>query len=679
MERTCTFSVFGKARTISKPLPNILEVIHKYAEPGTSLKTYSVHKVHGFWENVSRDLGVPNTCLNRKKIVKAVLQYEKTTSGVEGPLLLTDFPTAETTLGDDFPSISEEDIVAPKSPQAVGNVPLPSRYEDALQKTTESGIHTPDTQSLESDSKSSSSNANAKRNESDESAKVNTDSSSSEDKFFTSGLPQQKTFFFINENEWKELRQHQSGRHFKGLQWTNIIASGIRTLNPYCSFGFRRHSVKKLSSRSKAPVFRCMGYCRFQDCPVTVAVVVYDEETLKAEVVFKGGEVCHNNKELKRRPVRAQARQSAGELLKNKLPRSLYLESLQKVPQKVIQSGNRDDAPTKEVLKNIAWSERKASRADPNELISLQKIIQQYQDTEKDVLQKILMHPKGISMTFCRTSLEDLLQKYYVLLTGQHSAQQFNIPILHRCLSHVMKNAKDLCKKHIPENYRLGMHVFGLLACCDNLKDMDDVVHSAAIVFCSPCSGRNVTKHYNNLKILMQKRGTLDLDEKTVIAEDYKTDVQNAPLKTHFQAIVDNATLDCEGERNIFHAPKFIAGLVNHLLPHATLWSSMMLGDLGRHGTGPAYQRLSKLYDDIQQSKNQNFTQDNRTQGIMEKSQWDLKKIRIQRRRLTRLDDFVEIYQKMHDALLLEYADMKKSRQKSFRVEMEKWKDKRIK
>lgn len=33
--------------------------------------------MHGFWENVSRDLGVPNTCLNRKKIVKAVLQYEK--------------------------------------------------------------------------------------------------------------------------------------------------------------------------------------------------------------------------------------------------------------------------------------------------------------------------------------------------------------------------------------------------------------------------------------------------------------------------------------------------------------------------------------------------------------------------------------------------------------------------
>ncbi|XP_030578943.1 uncharacterized protein LOC115775615 [Archocentrus centrarchus] len=78
-------------------------------------------------------------------------------------------------------------------------------------------------------------------------------------------------------------------------------------------------------------------------------------------------------------------------------------------------------------------------------------------------------------------------------------------------------------------------------------------------------------------------------------------------------------------------------------------------------------------------SKNQNYTQDNRTQGIMEKSQWDLKKIRFQKRRLTRLDDFVRIYQKMHDALLLEYADTEKTRKKSFRVETEKWKNKRSK
>ena len=53
----------------------------------------------------------------------------------------------------------------------------------------------------------------------------------------------------------------------------------------------------------------------------------------------------------------------------------------------------------------------------------------------------------------------------------------------------------------------------------------------------------------------------------------------------------------------------------------------------------------------------QNFTQDNKTQGIMEKSQWDLKSIRFQRRKVTRLDDFVQRYQEMHDALLREYSD----------------------
>ncbi len=51
------------------------------------------------------------------------------------------------------------------------------------------------------------------------------------------------------------------------------------------------------------------------------------------------------------------------------------------------------------------------------------------------------------------------------------------------------------------------------------------------------------------------------------------------------------------------------------------------------------------------------YTNDNKTQGIMEKSQWDLKRVRFQRRRLTRLDDFVHIYQISHNALLREFSD----------------------
>lgn len=54
---------------------------------------------------------------------------------------------------------------------------------------------------------------------------------------------------------------------------------------------------------------------------------------------------------------------------------------------------------------------------------------------------------------------------------------------------------------------------------------------------------------------------------------------------------------------------------------------------------------------------------DNRTQGIMEKSQWDLKHIRFPSGRMNRLDDFVVRYQYTHTALLKEYEDSKKELQ----------------
>lgn len=54
-------------------------------------------------------------------------------------------------------------------------------------------------------------------------------------------------------------------------------------------------AVLGLSDTLQAPIFKCMGYCRFEDRPVDVDVEVTDESTLKAAVVFKGGDVCHKN------------------------------------------------------------------------------------------------------------------------------------------------------------------------------------------------------------------------------------------------------------------------------------------------------------------------------------------------------------------------------------------------
>lgn len=80
-------------------------------------------------------------------------------------------------------------------------------------------------------------------------------------------------------------------------------------------------------------------------------------------------------------------------------------------------------------------------------------------------------------------------------------------------------------------HYKLGMHTFGLLACSTSLKQMDEVLLSATVVFSSPCSGDNVEKHYNNLVVLMQQVGKLEIEEQNIVAEDYK--VINSVSSTH--------------------------------------------------------------------------------------------------------------------------------------------------
>lgn len=51
---------------------------------------------------------------------------------------------------------------------------------------------------------------------------------------------------------------------------------------------------------------------------------------------------------------------------------------------------------------------------------------------------------QAITMVFCKTSLQGLLQSYYNIVTGKGTAEDFGHPVL---LSDIMKNAKTLCKK----------------------------------------------------------------------------------------------------------------------------------------------------------------------------------------------------------------------------------------
>jgi len=183
------------------------------------------------------------------------------------------------------------------------------------------------------------------------------------------------------------------------------MAKGIRSVHPYCSFGFKRHTVKSVGSHGKknSPLFTCSGYCRFADCNVRVHVRVEDELSLKAIVTFKGDIVRHNTQELKRRLIRAEERQVIAGTLSSTLPRTHYLDSLNKLEETVVQSGCRDEVPTTGVLKTLTWAERKKLRRHKYEMRSLLLMSDEEEGTDDHMIQKIILKPEGVMLWSERT------------------------------------------------------------------------------------------------------------------------------------------------------------------------------------------------------------------------------------------------------------------------------------
>jgi len=217
-----------------------------------------------------------------------------------------------------------------------------------------------------------------------------------EEEFFAESVPAPS--FFYSSNCLEKTKKKQKKDHFKGLQWTNIISLGIRTIHPHCSFAFRGHRVKILGSTRTTPAFKCSSYCLFTDCPVEVEVVVHSEKTLKAQVLFSGDMVVHSKTELQRRPVRADEQKEIHQQLQTTLPRALYLKKMENLREYVVESGCRDEAPSPGVLKSISWRQRIKDRKHKNETLSLQMMVDEKRDEPDEVIQKVILHPKGVML-----------------------------------------------------------------------------------------------------------------------------------------------------------------------------------------------------------------------------------------------------------------------------------------
>ncbi|KAL6478911.1 hypothetical protein MHYP_G00123440 [Metynnis hypsauchen] len=176
-----------------------------------------------------------------------------------------------------------------------------------------------------------------------------------------------------------------------------------------------------------------------------------------------------------------------------------------------------------------------------------------------------------------------------------------------------MKNAKSLCKKHIPKHYRFGMHVIGLLTSANTMVELEEMVTSATVVISSPCVGENVEKHFQNIKTMLAFLGDLYLVESKVSAEDLtQVDIGDSPFVKHLEDIIQKAPLDLTGDDNTYHSVSFIRALeANVTSCCSVVWPNA---------------RITPPTIELKES--------------WEKIKWDLKQIRFQRRRLTRLDDY---------------------------------------
>ena len=72
------------------------------------------------------------------------------------------------------------------------------------------------------------------------------------------------------------------------------------------------------------------------------------------------------------------------------------------------------------------------------------------------------------------------------------------------------------------KHYILAMHVFGLMTQATTLKQFDEVVVSATVLFSSPCSGENVDRHFQNIQVLLTAAPQPVADESAITAEDFE-------------------------------------------------------------------------------------------------------------------------------------------------------------
>ena len=127
--------------------------------------------------------------------------------------------------------------------------------------------------------------------------------------------------------------------------WSNLMISKIKEFNPYCSFSFKRHWLKKGTRKYSPYLFTAQGQCKFEDCPMTINLMIPTTPKLDKffTVIVEGGTtISHHSGDRKSRHIKGTMRDATMDTLSKVTPSYLQHHKLSLMRQDVYLSGNRD-------------------------------------------------------------------------------------------------------------------------------------------------------------------------------------------------------------------------------------------------------------------------------------------------------------------------------------------------
>ena len=185
--------------------------------------------------------------------------------------------------------------------------------------------------------------------------------------------------FQLNRHTWQQLGG-VNGSGKLGKNWCHVFADGLKESNPYCSFAFKRHWVKRSMKKASMYAFKAWAHCTSKGCPVQCILLIKSNQvqcdssdsTIAVTVNYEGN-VKHERYCRQARHISGAKRDTTTELASRYPPTYLRHHALAALPPDVFASGNRDGiGRSKHVLQKIASEGRNILRLDSDMIKSLQ-------------------------------------------------------------------------------------------------------------------------------------------------------------------------------------------------------------------------------------------------------------------------------------------------------------------